>query len=256
MEIPDSEAMESMTDLTITLWLYLTQDSTGQWRTVFHKGSKDFERTPTLFLEPLTRGIEFFVSTTDASQAAGERIWSNSFIPMHRWTHIAAVAEGHTLRLYVNGMLDSENTTVGTTISNRGSMYVGGDPWRAGMQGNLDELRVFARALSTDEIQAAASFALGGVEPSFLEMGCMSCSLDNAMAACRRGMHLCNQRDLYSGGYAGARAMGWATSTTKVWSTEDKDNPANAAAATTATMTLAEVGDKVMGLGLCCLDSE
>ena len=32
----------------------------------------------------------------------GERLWSNSFIPMHRWTHVAAIAEGHSLRLYMH----------------------------------------------------------------------------------------------------------------------------------------------------------
>ena len=31
--------------------------------------------------------------------------------------HLAAVAEGNSLRLYVNGLLDSENTTVGSIIT-------------------------------------------------------------------------------------------------------------------------------------------
>ena len=56
----------------------------------------------------------------------GERLWSNSFIPLHRWTHLAAVAEGHSLRLYINGLLDSENTTVGTILQNTGPLFMGG----------------------------------------------------------------------------------------------------------------------------------
>ena len=61
----------------------------------------------------------------------GERLWSNSFIPLHRWTHLAAVAEGHSLRLYINGLLDSENTTVGTILQNTGPLFLGGgaQPW-------------------------------------------------------------------------------------------------------------------------------
>ena len=58
--------------------------------------------------------------------------------------------------------------------------------------------------------EAAASFALGGVEASFLELGCMGCPLDSAKSTCRASYHLCNQRDMYSGGLMVARSMGWA----------------------------------------------
>ena len=102
---------EAGNTFTVEMWMYLRQDSTGDWRTVLHKGTTDEERTPIIFLEPLTRGVEFFVSTTDTSQPKGERLWSNSFIPLHKWVHLACVAEGNSLRLYVNGLLDSENTT-------------------------------------------------------------------------------------------------------------------------------------------------
>lgn len=252
VEIPDHKAMDSM-DFSVTFWMYLLQDSTGQWRSVMHKGSKDHERTPTIFLEPLTRGIEFFVSTTDASQPAGERLWSNSFIPLRRWTHVAAVAEGHSLRLYINGLLDSENTTVGRTVINKGPIYLGNDPWRpsGGMSGYIDDFRYYSRSLTTDEIQGEAGHAIGGVEPNFIELGCLGCSLDNAMATCRRGYHLCNTRDLYAGGYFAARAMGWATSNSKIWSAEE-----TVGGGANLTILAAITGTGVSGLGLCCADSE
>ncbi|KAL3914465.1 MAG: hypothetical protein SGPRY_007616, partial [Prymnesium sp.] len=67
LEIRNHPAYSDARDtFSMEMWMYLRQDSTGEWRTVVHKGGKDEERTPTLFLEPLTRGIEFFVSTTDA----------------------------------------------------------------------------------------------------------------------------------------------------------------------------------------------
>ena len=148
---------EARDTFSVTMWLYLRQDSTGDWRTVLHKGMRDSDRTPTLFLEPLTRGLEFFVSTTDANQPDGERLWSNSFVPLGRWTHVTAVAEGHSLRLYINGLLDAENATVGTIVHNTGPLYLGGDPWRkGGMDGFIDEFKLYSRALTPDEIQARA----------------------------------------------------------------------------------------------------
>lgn len=194
----DAAYAEAGSAFSVEMWVYLRQDSTGDWRTVVHKGGRDEERTPTLFLEPLTRGLEFFVSTTDAAQPMGERLWSNSFVPMHRWTHVAAVAEGHSLRLYLNGLLDSENVTVGTIVHNNGPFFLGGDPWRpsGGFDGFIDEFKFYGRALTTDEVQAAASFALGGVEPAYIELGCMGCAADAAAATCAINYHLCNTHDL------------------------------------------------------------
>lgn len=171
---------EAGSSFSMTLWAYLNADATGNWRTLVHKGGTDSDRTPSIFLEPRTRGVEFFVSTTDKSDPSGERIWSNSFLPLHRWTHLAAVADGKSLRLYVNGLLDSENVTKGAILHNTGPIYLGGDPWRAGQgfDGYLDEFKYYTRALGTDEIQAEASSALGGIEPSFVLLGCMGCSLE------------------------------------------------------------------------------
>eukprot|EP00299_Pterocystis_sp_00344_P008086 c2920_g1_i1.p1 GENE.c2920_g1_i1~~c2920_g1_i1.p1 ORF type:complete len:574 (+),score=112.74 c2920_g1_i1:59-1723(+) len=239
LEIPNSEAL-SNSDFCVSLWLYLLADSTGQWRTIIHKGSRDNERTPTLFLEPQTRGIEFFVSTTDDAQPAGERVWSNTFVPLRKWTHVVGCAEGRNLRLYINGILDAENTTIGTPMMNQGPLYVGNDPWRpaGGIAGFVDELRYYSRSLTVDEIQAEAQSALGLVEPSFVELGCMGCSLDNCPKTCRKGFRMCSNRDLLSGGYFVARSMGWASTETRIWAAEDGK--------TTSP------GQPLTGLCMCC----
>lgn len=239
LEIPHSDKLAS-TSFCVTLWLYLLTDSTGQWRTILHKGARDHERTPSLFLEPQTRGIDFFVSTTDDNQPAGERVWSNTFIPLRSWTHIAGCVEDRNLRLYINGILDAENTTVGSPVLNQGTLYVGNDPWRpsSGIAGYVDELRYYSRVLSTDEIQAEAQPALGLVEPSFVELGCMGCAFDTCPKACRQGFRMCTERDLYSGGYYVARHMGWASPSTHIWSAADGNDPSTANSQT--------------GLCICC----
>lgn len=150
-------------------------------------------------------------------------------------------------------MLDSENATVGTIVHNTGSFYLGGDPWRkGGFDGFVDEFKYYNRALTTDEIQADAAFALGGIEPSFVELGCMGCDLEQSRRTCRAGYHLCNQRDLYSGAYMIARTMGWATSNSHVWSKEEAD----AGGALSTSWSGEAPGATTSGLGLCCADNE
>merc|ERR1711998_23930 len=228
LEIPHTQHLDT-TDFCITFWIYLNADSTGQWRSIIHKGNHDHERTPSIFLEPQTRGLEMFVETDAASMTSGERLWSNTFLPLYKWTHVAACAEVRNLRMFINGMLDAENTTVGNVVLNTGPIFVGNDPWRpyGGTDANIDELRIYNRNLSPDEIQAQAAMALGGVESSFVELGCMGCSLDSCPKACRRGYRMCTARDLESGAYQVGRSMGWANSETRVWKNEDSADAAD-----------------------------
>lgn len=151
-------------------------------------------------------------------------------------------------------MLDSENTTVGTIVHNTGPIFLGGDPWRpaGGFDGFIDEFKFYGRALTTDEIQAEASPALGGVEPAFLELGCMGCTLNAAHSTCRAGYHLANTRDLFAGGYQLARTMGWATSSSHVWTAEE----AEAGSETNSSWSGVAAGTQLTGLGLCCIDNE
>jgi hypothetical protein len=244
MEIPHSDHLQSQ-DFCVTMWIYLLADYTGMWRTIMHKGNRDHERTPTLFLEPETRGLEFFVSTTDTSQEAGERLWSNTFVPLRQWTHIAACAEGRNLRLFINGLLDAENTTIGTPILNQGPVYIGNDPWRVapgGARSYIDELRYHTRSLSADEIQSQAQLGLGGVEPSFVELGCMGCTMNSCPKSCRRGYRMCTTRDVHGGAYLVARSMGWANAETRVWTAEDNKDGADTPDAS--------------GLCMCCREDE
>ena len=140
--------------------------------------------------------------------------------------------------------------TVGTIVHNSGPFFLGGDPWRpaGGLDGFIDEFKFYGRALTTDEIQAAAGFALGGVEPAFIELGCMGCALDAAAATCAVGYHLCNTHDLHAGGYMVARSMGWATSNSHVWTAEE----ARAGGGQNASWSGSVPGAVKTGLGLCC----
>ena len=123
-----------------------------------------------------------------------ERVWSQTFLPLNRWVHIAAVAQGRTLRLFVDGILESENTTVGRLFLWRPNVKISlfceatkterfvlflfffgflfflffgqlfwEDLWRVngGVGGKIDDVYIFSRALSADEIAPHAAVSLG-----------------------------------------------------------------------------------------------
>ena len=83
-------------------------------------------------------------------------IGSDSLIPTNTWTHIAATWDGATMKLFVNGF--QQANTAGVT----GSINGGVGPTLFGRQGSginafsglIDEVEIFNRALSREEIRA------------------------------------------------------------------------------------------------------
>jgi len=104
----------------------------------------------------------------------------------------------------------------------------------------IDELRYYNIPLSENFIQAEASPVLGSIEPSFIELGCINCSLKEAAVACVEGYHICTSVELHTGGYQVARNMGWLSWNTHIWSHSALKNE--------------KEFDKLKGLALCCSD--
>jgi uncharacterized repeat protein (TIGR01451 family) len=91
-----------------------------------------------------------------------ERIVSTSTFPAGQWYHVAATYDGQTFKLYVNGMLEGTMVLVKTIV------YDPAIPWTIGstashirtvgyprtFNGVIDEVELFKRALTQQEIQA------------------------------------------------------------------------------------------------------
>ncbi len=74
-----------------------------------------------------------------------------------RWVHLAATYDGATLKLYVDGILQS-SVAAPLPYDSAENLYIGGDPgvvsgrsWYAGL---LDDVYIFSQALTAEEIKA------------------------------------------------------------------------------------------------------
>ena len=82
-------------------------------------------------------------------------------MPVGEWTEITFVAEGNTMRLYVNGKLlnefsKPESVIAPSDLADAAKIYLGRDPqWNDnGLTGQMSDFRVYNQALTADQIAA------------------------------------------------------------------------------------------------------
>ena len=137
------------------------------------------------------------------------------------------------MQLYLNGQLDSQIVTDSPSVWNTNDLVIGGDDLHAGTACYMDDLRIYNIPLGADYISNLAHNAFGPVSPSFAKLGCLSCSLSEAVDVCTNlddiesnegaitTYHLCNAKELSSGALTIARVQGWYLSGDDLWTGED-----------------------------------
>jgi hypothetical protein len=167
IRVPDSDALDTPDGLTIDAWINPRSsngprviaskwdDPTGQWSWIFKLHN---DGTGRLRIELSAGGHN------NLGDLGGATV-----LPLNTWSHVAATYDrAHSrLRLYVNGVLDAEtparipNTPINNSSTDLLIGAVNGQvtPASEHFDGRIDELELFSRELSSDEIQAI--FAAG-----------------------------------------------------------------------------------------------
>lgn len=245
LTIKNTDVLNQATDISITFWIYLLEDSNGNWRTIINKGSNIQELTPTIMLWPKERRLHIRAST---EMFWNEGIESKAIINLRQWTHIAVVISGQMIQLFVNGSLDNQLILKGKIKANTGDLHVGKDLWHPGVKCFMDDLKVYNKALRSKEIEAEAAISNPLSGGSYVTLGCESCSFIQALSSCNEGYHMCSYNELYAGGYLAARRNGWFKYTTDVWARESKEELEK-------NSKVNEIGDpNIVKMALCCSD--
>lgn len=261
LEVPHNKQFESAADsFSITFWFYLLtknkQDKSASALgscALVQKGldnilAKTFNRSPAIFFDRKEKSFKVYANTNNNNNnnqngSEGFAFASNARVISEKWLHIALVKKANKLQLYVNGILDTQTDLKGEMIMNSGSLFIGGTPTQkenCKFAFLLDELRFYNYALEEDYVQAEASPALGGIEPNFLQLGCLDCGITQAVNSCADGYKLCSSIEMHTAGYQVARAMGWLKFDTHIW--------------THAALQHEKEFENMKGLALCCVE--
>lgn len=96
-------------------------------------------------------------SLTGVIYSGGEKMMGGgSTLPVNVWTHVAMTYDKATMRIFVNGQQVSSKAVTGAVLTSTGKLTIGGNyTWSDEFfAGNIDELRIYNRALSQGEIAA------------------------------------------------------------------------------------------------------
>jgi hypothetical protein len=97
---------------------------------------------------------------------AANMLRGNTPMAFGLWTHVAGVWDGSEVKLYINGRLDASGADPYAPVANNFPLWIGSSPfgndtiWR----GDLDEVRIWAKAKSQSEIQEQMNLSLTGQE--------------------------------------------------------------------------------------------
>ena len=149
VRVPDSSSLDLGSTGTIEAWVKL--DVLGRWHSVLAKGAANFDPSHNYALE-VEPGNRWICILGNGSSRILLR--SSSGPSANQFHHVACTWDGTTARLYVDGVQAASSAQVLTPAANTAPLSIGqfgGDADR--LDGVVDEVRIYRRALSQAEIQ-------------------------------------------------------------------------------------------------------
>ena len=169
--IADTDVLDTDYTFTLAAWVYPTLNNpTNSYHTIVSKYYTDPTAGDYVFkigqgkTEVNCTGCPgLWVSTRNPLFVSDHLYDSNDLIPLNTWTHLTATFDNGLAKLYINGQLTEQSTL---SISNtdpeeysHDNVIIGGI-WTAnssyGFKGSLDEVRIYNRALSAEEVSTLA----------------------------------------------------------------------------------------------------
>lgn len=71
----------------------------------------------------------------------------------NEWQHLTGTFDGNRIKVYVNGIIRQSRDWAFPMNSNTNPFYIGGAIW-GNMFGLIDDVRIYNRALTPEEVQA------------------------------------------------------------------------------------------------------
>jgi len=144
LSVVNESAFDIAEQVTISAWIKTIADSDDAFYAV-SKGD-----SYVLYKDMGSNGVTFLCN------GIGRPIAGTKNINDGKWHHVAGVYDGAAIYIYVDGQLDNMKSSAGSIITNNSNVRIGSLESEANLEcrGNIDNVRIFNRALSLEEINS------------------------------------------------------------------------------------------------------
>jgi len=164
ISIPDDASLDLDDSFTISAWI--NPDDYGSFNQIVDKRVGGVSDPVNYHLRMVQTSGQLVFSVGDGVNTP--ILTSTEVIPVTTWTHVMAVRDkaNALLKIYINGRLAGSmtDTTVGGSIVNTSNVFIGArSPDIANdFDGKIDEVMIFSKVLSADEMSRLYSDGLNG----------------------------------------------------------------------------------------------
>ena len=147
VSVPDSASLDLTNRATLEAWVNPAVLGTA-WRTALLKEQAGQLVYALYANNDLNRPSGHLFTTGDLFSSG------TAALSLNTWSHLAMTWDGTTQRLFVNGVQVGSRAVSGTLVNGAGALRFGGNNvWSEWFSGQLDEIRIYDRALTQAELQ-------------------------------------------------------------------------------------------------------
>lgn len=150
-----SQLLPDMPEFTLSTWIRPASDHTGA---IFYD-AQGFTPGEDTILRVQTGKALYGIA--DKGPSTASFVSASSAIQINQWQHVALVARGDFIGLYVNGVLVSSDTSGGNNVEYHSNFYIGAENHGFAVErffhGDIDEFTVYDRALTSSEVALVAA---------------------------------------------------------------------------------------------------
>jgi parallel beta-helix repeat protein len=178
--VQDSPSLHFYSAVTVEVWAYLPIDADYAGDRIISKTASNGGTNLILGIWDNAGHVWFGVGYDGGFPGQAVIMTSVGIVPRETWTHVAATYDGSTLKIYIDGVFDSDNSfTGGINTDNGRPLTIGKNNYfpyyeEYWFNGVIDDARMYNRALSQQEIQADMNVP----PPSILNIGVASMPLE------------------------------------------------------------------------------
>ena len=155
--VPNAAELSLTGDFTVSMWLkpgVATQTSLARTLSKFDGTSINYM----LAYDSAGTHMRFLVDCDARATITGTVTLTST----SSWYHVVGVKSGTGVTLYVNGATDGTATCSGTVKTTTSNLGIGGTPGTPYFNGAIDEVKLFSRALSANEVKAEYDAGVAG----------------------------------------------------------------------------------------------